>query len=77
MGGEFAATRRTISRFWPSDASEDVVRIRSNVHGNPDAKIERIVGAEIVRPARSRLRSPPRALSDRTLPCPIQNIGEP
>src|SRR5262245_8799423 len=29
---------------WPSDGSKHVVRIRSNVHGNPDAKIERIVG---------------------------------
>jgi hypothetical protein len=37
-----------------------VVRIRSNVHGDPDAKIERIVGAEIVRP---RLESAPIAAS--------------
>jgi hypothetical protein len=76
MGGEFAATRRTMCRFWPSDASEHVVRIRSNVHGDPDAKIERIVGAEIVRPSPESPIAASR-LSDRTLPCPIQIVGEP
>jgi phosphoserine phosphatase RsbU/P len=29
---------------WPSDASEHMVRIRSKVHGEPAAKIQRIVG---------------------------------
>lgn len=29
---------------WPSDRSEHLVRIRSKIHGDPNAKIERIVG---------------------------------
>ncbi len=49
--GEFASaisTRTAVDTElqirWPSDASEHVVRIRSNMHSDPHAKIERIVG---------------------------------
>jgi PAS domain S-box-containing protein len=49
--GEFAkaVSRRTavdteFQIMWPSDQSEHLVRIRSKMHGDPNAKIERIVG---------------------------------
>jgi PAS domain S-box-containing protein len=49
--GEFAKTISTRTPVdtefqvtWPADQSEHVVRIRSKVHGDPNAKIERIVG---------------------------------
>ena len=49
--GEFAkaiSTRTAVDTefqiTWPSDQSDHLVRIRSKVHGDPTAKIERIVG---------------------------------
>jgi PAS domain S-box-containing protein len=49
--GEFAKTISTRTHVdtefqvtWPSDQSEHLIRMRSKVHGDPNAKIERIVG---------------------------------